>query len=178
MAKIKNSLVNVNPIRKLNKVLQLGNVQNNHPRVVTMYKNWTKIYRKFIHDRFRSASQGDGTWPSLSARTIARKKSALILIETRSLINAVDPELYNAPGSFARRNGNGLLVGYGGDIVHPTAAKNGRATSIAEVAEFHQAGSGKLPQRKIIVAPDRATIDLVAAEIGAATRDLIKEVGI
>lgn len=143
-----------------------------------MYDNWKKIYRRQIHTRFKSASGGDGTWPPLARSTAKRKKSSLILVETRTLLNAVDPDIYNAPGSVGQRTNSGLLIGYGGNVVHPTSTRTKRSTTIAEIAEFHQVGGGRLPQRKIIVAPTKERIDAVTAEIRSATADIIKEVSL
>lgn len=173
--KTRNALVNVNPIRKLTKALRLSNADNKHPRVVEMYKQWTRVYRRYLHNRFKRNSRGGGEWAPLSERRIRKKGHSRILIETNTLINAVDPDIYNAPGSFARRQGNGLIVGFGGTIVHPTAAKSGRSTTIEQIAGFHQVGGGKLPQRRIIVAPDRATIDEVTKVVNSAVQDIIKE---
>lgn len=178
MAKTRNSLVNVNPLKKLAKALRLSGENNKHPRVVSMYKEWTRIYRTFIHTRFTNNSRGGGDWAPLSARRIKRKGHSRILIDTNTLLNAVSPDIYNAPGSFARRQGDGLIIGFGGTVVHPTAAKSGRSTTIEQIAGFHQSGGGKLPQRRIIVGPDRPTIDLVTKEIEAAVGDIIKEISL
>lgn len=183
-------LSNTNPIRRLAKALDLTGAAKNHPRVVKMYKEWTKIYRGFVHKRFNAAARGNGTWPPLARpRSTPRTKSGkrdkrftrsgnLILIDTKTLLNAVDPDLYNAPGSFSRREGSGLIIGYGGEVVHPTAAANGRNITIAQIAGFHQAGGGRLPQRRIIVGPDQDTIGKVTAEVNATVRDLLKEAGL
>ena len=176
MANTRSSLVNTNPLRKLSKALIMSKADNRHPRVVEMYKQWTRIYRTFIHNRFKTNSRGGGDWAPLSARRIQKRGHSRILIETNTLLNAVSPDIYNAPGSFARRQGNGLIVGYGGSVVHPTAAKSGRSTTIQEIAGFHQTGGGRLPQRRIIVGPDKATVELVTKEIQAAVQDILKEV--
>lgn len=162
-SKTTTSLVNTNPLRRLKKVLGMGD--SSHPAVTEMYKRWAKIYKGFLHTRFKAASTGNGTWKPLSTRTIKRKKSSLILIETRTLIDAVNPEMDNAPGSFMQRTGFVLEVGYGGSAVHPTSAKNRRRITVEQIAGFHQKGVGKLPQRRIVVGPDKPTIALVTAEI-------------
>jgi len=172
---VKHKQVNTNPIRKLYKVLAAVGSGSSHPRVREMYKTWTRIYRTYIHERFQTYSRGGGDWPPLAKRTVDRKKSSLILIETRTLINAVDPGKYNAPGSYARQQGQGIVIGYGGSVVHPTAAKSGRSFTIAQIAEFHHDGGPRLPRRRIIVGPDRETVLAVTKEVNLTMRDLIRE---
>lgn len=180
-------LTNTNPLRKLKKVLQLSNASSSNPIVSRMYDKWVKIYKGFLHRRFKSAAAGDGTWPPLARpKVVKRTKSGkrdkrytkqgdLILIDTKTLINAVDPTIYNAPGSFSRRYTNGVIVGYGGEVIHPTAEKSGRRITIQQIAEFHQAGGGSLPQRKIIVPPDLETILKITKEINKATAEMLKD---
>jgi len=173
---VRHKQVNVNPLKQLKAVLKsVGRSSNNNPIITTMYKNWTTIVRTFLHNRFIGASRGDGTWPALAKRTVDRKKSSLILIETNTLINAVDPGRYNAPGSYARRQGDGIVIGYGGSVVHPTAAKKGRSFTIQQIAEFHHDGGGKLPRRRIMVGIDRETVQKVTSEVNKAMLLLIRE---
>ena len=176
--KTASSLVHVNPMRRLTKALAQINADSKHPRIREMYKNWASIYRGFIHGRFVAYSNGGGDWAPLRPRTIKRKGHALILRETRTLINAVDPEIHNAPGSYSRLEGKQFVVGYGGSVIHPTSRDGKRDFTIEEIAAFHQAGGGNLPQRRIIVGPDRATVDLVAEEINAAVRDILAEASV
>lgn len=177
--KAASSLVNTNPMRRLSKALSQINATSGHPRIRLMYKNWAGIYRGFVHRRYLNHSNGAGDWPRLRPRTIKRKGHSLILIHTRTLINAVDPNIYNAPGAYARLEGNQFVVGYGGSVIHPTSRSGGRNFTIEEIASFHQAGDGNnLPQRRIIVGPDKNTVNLVTAEINSAIRDILAEASV
>lgn len=172
-------LVNVNPMRRLTKVLGQVNASSSHRRVKQMYTNWARIYRGFIHNRFVDHSHGGGDWAALRPRTIKRKGHALILYETRTLVNAVDPDIYNAPGAYARHEGKQFVVGYGGNVVHPTARANSRSFTIEEIAAFHSYGMGpRLPERRIIVGPDAATVALVTEEINETIAYLLREAGL
>jgi hypothetical protein len=176
--KTRSALVNVNPMRRLAKTLAQVNANSSHTRIKEMYKNWAAIYRGFIHGRFVNYSGGGGDWAPLRPRTVKRKGHALILQETRTLINAVDPSMHNAPGSYSRLEGKQFVVGYGGNVIHPTTRSGGRSFTIEEIAAFHQNGGGNLPKRRIIVGPDKATVGLVTEEINSAIRDILAEAAI
>jgi len=172
---VRQKQVNTNPLKQLKRVLLAVGSNSQNPIVVQMYKNWTRIVRTYLHNRFTVFSRGGGDWPPLAKRTVDRKKSSLILIETNTLINALDPGKYNAPGSYARRQGDGIVIGYGGSVIHPTAAKSGRSFTIQQIAEFHQEGGPRLPRRRIIVGPDRETVVQVTTEVNRAMLALIRE---
>lgn len=115
---------------------------------------WSVIYRSYAMQRFDKASKGDGTWQPLSPATIAGRRkgkgkgpTAMILRDTGLLFKALSPGVIDAPGALTEDIPYGIRVGFGG----PSRHGNGQAT-IADIAAFHNAGSG-VPQRQIIVGP-------------------------
>jgi hypothetical protein len=91
-----------------------------------------------------------------------------ILRDTGVLFAALNPTFIDAPGQFQMDVDGGVMVGIGGPGAHP----DGKAT-IADIAGFHQAGGGHLPQRTIIVQPDPGS-QVVAAMRGDLQRALSK----
>jgi hypothetical protein len=72
-----------------------------------------------------------------------------ILINTGLLFAATSPMFIDAPGQYQLETPNGIVVGFGG----PEGYANGGSATIADIASFHQEGTARLPQRKIIVPP-------------------------
>ena len=115
-----------------------------------MFKTWAVVYRGFASTRFAKYSRGGGDWPPLKSR------EGSILRKTGLLFNALQPA-FPGNGGLAIRAGLSIVVGYGG------AAKHGKGKAkIADIAEFHQLGGPRLPQRKIIVQPDVETFRQLA----------------
>lgn len=123
-------------------------------------KQWAAIYRSFLQLRYDRFSKGGGNWPPLSEATIARrrkgkgKRRVSILVDTGTLKAALNPTFSGRPGSIENYTKFGVEVGYGGNDVHP-----GGDLTIADIASFHQHGGPNLPQRMIIVPPDKPTLE-------------------
>lgn len=158
-----------------------------------MLKRWGVRYLEFTRRRyFRLArSGGGGEWPPLSPVTIARRRqgragssrlrdpstgkmvegvgTAAILIDTASLIAALN---IGAPGSLFKETAAGTLrVGFA--PVQHTGDESGPIT-FAEIARIHQFGSGRIPARPILVAPDVATLAGMASDAKRAVSDAIR----
>ncbi len=134
------------------------------PRRRKIFKQWAFVYRTFVRRRFDTYSRSMGNWPSLSPKTIARRRTGprarrigrrtTMLRDTGTLYAALSPRFKGSPGALEQMVSDGVLVGFGGEARHPT----GRAT-IADIATFHDEGKGHLPQRQIIVDPDTKALD-------------------
>lgn len=139
-----------------------------------MYKKWGARYLAFVRRRFVKFSRGGGDWAPLDPQTVKRRRKgkgrggAATLRDTGTLLTALT---VGSPGNLFKRTSRGIRVGFGGPSRHP----DGKAT-IADIARFHDAGSGDLPQRSIIVAPDAPTITRMNADAAAAGRALGRKV--
>jgi hypothetical protein len=85
-------------------------------------------------------------------------QGAAILRDTGALLASLQPSL--GSGSILKTTPRPLgftafLGGSGGYSNGPT---------LTQVAEYHHRGGGNLPSRKILVVPDRATVDSMAAK--------------
>lgn len=140
-------------------------------------RQWGVIYRASMQERFVKFSMGGGNWRRLRPATIRRRRqriantrfgrTASILRDTGTLFAALNPVL--SPGSKEEMTKFGILVGFGGAARHP----GGRRT-IKEIAEIHQSGLGRVPKREIIVKPDKATTDVMAAVMEKAVESEYK----
>jgi alpha-ketoglutarate-dependent taurine dioxygenase len=94
------------------------------------------IYFKDQRARFDRASAGDGTWRPLAPATLAQKRDKRILRRTGRLYASMTP------------GNSGARV-----VVHP----NRVSCSIVapNYAKYHQSGTGRMPQRKILDVPSR-----------------------
>ena len=120
--------------------LQRFNIARAHKRITEM---WEVIYLTFLHKRFLTAP-----WPERK-----RHYEHPLLMETKTLLNVIDPRLQHPPGSLRETHGLTLEIGYGTDAIHPKKRK----TPIAEIAGFHQRGTKHMVMREIIVLPDDET---------------------
>jgi hypothetical protein len=127
---------------------------------------WKKvgaIYRSFAQERFSRLSRGGGEWPPLAESTIARrrKRSSSILYDKGLLFAALAPSLNAGGGAYEQVTSTGVRLGYGGPMKYEGEGK----VTLADIASFHQTGSDRLPQRKIIVEPDQATMNIMIREL-------------
>jgi len=104
-------------------------------------KNYAAARRLLDAERARQLQIETGTGTGIA-----------ILRDTGLLFAALTPEFVGAEGQYQLDVEDGVLVGFGGPGAHP----DGKAT-IADIAGFHQSGSGRLPQRRIVVPPDDQT---------------------
>lgn len=113
-----------------------------------LFKQVGARYLGFVRKRYVEYARGGGDWPPLKRkRKHGKKAKASVLIDTGTLLNALT---IGAPGNLFRKIRGGIRVGFGGPHKHP----EGKAT-IADIAGFHNTGEGNLPERRIIVEPDR-----------------------
>ena len=135
-----------------------------------------RVYLAAVRERYNRLSRGGGEWPPLSPVTIARKQSrsgsrlggeppSAILKDTGQLFNALEP---GAPGNTFRDTPDGILVGIGGPVAHA-----GSTATMAQIAEFHQVGAGKLPARPIMFLPTES--DPVVAQMMQVAGRIIDE---
>lgn len=148
------------------------------PWIVPVFKKWAARYRAFLQRRFAAFSKGGGNWPPLKPATIRARKgkgqNVAILRDTGTLFRALNPVFGGNPGAVESIHDWGVEVGYGGGAVHPST----KTTTIADIANFHQTGAGFLPERKIIVPPDRATRQGMAQDMEKAMgKEAKKEIG-
>lgn len=149
-----------------------------------MFHKWSVRYLEFARRRFVKYSRGGGNWPSLAPSTIRRRRkggkkrggvnrgSAAILVNTGTLLAALQP---GAPGT-AKRIPQGVQVGYTSHEAEKKRTAHGILPSnatIAQIASYHQAGGGHLPQRRLIVRPDESTVKGMKRDAAAALREIL-----
>ncbi len=134
-------------------------------------KKWGARYRSFLQKRYLIFSRGGGSWPKLKPSTIKRKKSRLILIDTRTMINAFEPTFEGKPGQLNKAIPFGVRVGVGGEGQrHPTA--NG--LTVRQLFTVHQFGLGIVPARETVDDPDSQTIKGMKTDMLGAIHTLTK----
>jgi hypothetical protein len=105
-------------------------------------------------------------------QALATMAGISILRDTGTLLAALLPTFQGVPGSLEEMIDGGIRVGYGGPGAHP----KGKAT-IADIASFHQIGSGRLPRRPIIVATPAPVKAAMAADMEKALAQIAKDTG-
>jgi hypothetical protein len=143
-------------------------------------RQWGARFRAYIRERFVEFSRGGGDWAPLADSTKRKRRGPRkgakgartysILRDTGTLLNAVDPTFSGKPGQLQEDIPFGIRVGYGGPARHP----KGKAT-IADIAAFHQVGSGTLPCRKIIVAPSAGVQQQMKSDMQKAVDALARQ---
>lgn len=137
-----------------------------------LFKAWGRRYLAFTRRRYTTASRSPGSpWPDLAESTKKKRRgprkgykaarSFAILKDTGTLFNALT---VNMPGNLFQRIAQGIRVGFGG----PARAPGSRRATIAEIAGYHQLGSGRLPKREILVKPDQQTIQQMTGDLKKA----------
>ena len=132
------------------------------PEMRALFKRWAQWWRSDMFKRFDRYSRGGGDWKHTKRsqrrgrgrpiRAIAPSTiKQFILRDTHTLYKALSPVYRNLPGQYQKLTGTGIEVGYGGPARHPKS----KTKTVAQIAQFHQSGSGFLPQRKVIVQPDK-----------------------
>lgn len=109
------------------------------------------IYFEDMRARFASAAAGDGTWAPLAKSTLKRKKrNRGILIDKGTLQAQLTP-------------------GNSHNVIRVTSAGLQCAITLP-VAKYHQQGTRRMPQRKVLDAPRPAAKARMVAKIHAAVR--------
>lgn len=113
----------------------------------------------------RYVNQGNGSWAPLAESTIKkrRKNSDVPLRNNGQLLAALD---MGAQGNFVGPLPDGVRVGFAN-----TPHSNGK--TYRQIAEIHDAGDG-VPERKILVDPDEATIGDIMKYMKARLERLTK----
>lgn len=120
--------------------------------------------------REKRLKRAGATYRREKKRIDAGTAKATILRDTGILFAALQPVFVNAPGQLQERIDHGIRVGFGGPGRHPEGGP-----TIADIAAFHDAGGGNLPQREIIVDPDQATIDGMRSDAERALAKLARD---
>lgn len=102
----------------------------------------------------RFMTRGYGTWAPLSEETIKRKHSDFVLIDSGAMFNSKTMELLQ-PGVVV------VKVPYGGKKHDP------------RIPEFHQQGTSRMPQRKIIEKTPQL-VNALARTLSMWVSDMIK----
>jgi hypothetical protein len=159
--------------RKLTAIAKTLSPQS--PAMAVALKQIAAIYRSFVQLRFDKFSRGQGNWKKLAPATIAARRGpkgvVSILRDKGLLFAALQPTFTGTPGALEQRTTTGIRVGYGGPHRHGT----GGGVSIADIASFHNEGSGHLPQRKIIVEPDETTLKLMQKRVDITLQRAMNE---
>lgn len=144
-----------------------------------VYKQWAARFRSFLQLRFDKFSRGGGNWPRLKKQTIARRRTGRrakkigrktsLLRDTDTMFSALDVRFTSKPGAIEKMVRNGIKVGFGGPAKHPKASM-----TVAKLAVIHQEGKGNVPQRKIIVGPDRRTKQGMASDVVRGWKKKVK----
>lgn len=144
-----------------------------------VYKQWAMRVRSFLQLRFAKFSRGGGDWPPLKKRTIARRRvgrrakkigrKTALLRNTDTMYNALDVRFTSKPGAIEKMVRDGIKIGFGGSARHPKASM-----TVVKLAVIHQEGKGNMPQRKIIVKPDRRTKQGMASDVVRGWKKRVK----
>lgn len=92
-----------------------------------------------------------------------------ILRDTGALFAALT---IGSAGNYLRRFRAGIRYGFA-NTKHPGR----RGPSLAKLAAYHDAGSGHLPQRRILADPDRQTVDGFVSDAKRAVTSVIARIG-
>ncbi len=138
-----------------------------------VYTKWAQKYRKFLFVRFKKFSKGGGNWRKTSKGTRDRKGNILILRDTETLLRAFTPVFKGLPGQFEQFVPNGIAVGVGGPIRHPSSP-----ITVGQLAEYHHTGAGNNPTRKVIISPTASLNRGLAADVKKALDDIADKTGV
>jgi hypothetical protein len=135
----------------------IDEMANTSPTLRDIQNKWAFTYRKYLFAHFNT--NGRGSWPPLapSTKRVVSRGRARLLRDSGTLREAVRPTAgeSSAPGSLTTRLPHGIRIGYGGGARHPIATH----LTIQRLALIHHQGMGRVPVRKIMVVPDKETLD-------------------
>lgn len=155
------------------------------PQLAEMLQKWEARYSAFVLQRFERFSRGGGDWAPLAESTKKRRRRGAgrrdltrtsILIDSGTMRNSID---FKASGPFEawRYTYQGAylweMVGEGVELSLNGPARYPDGTSVADVIRFHDKGGPRLPQRRIIVPPDEATLAAMTADAQQAYTEMI-----
>jgi hypothetical protein len=143
-------------------------------------KKARKSIRKSIKSARKSVKSVKRKWRTMKreqskraakAKKLARLR-ATILRDTNTLFTALSPVFVGSPGAIEEQVSYGIRVGFGGSEKHPGEKKS---PTIAQIAEYHQVGGGRLPRRMIIVAPPEEVLNKMAGDMTRALKRAAEE---
>lgn len=158
------------------------------------FKQWAKIYRGAMQERFVRLSRGGGgrggKWAKLKPSTIrGRKKgkgktvvsggrkrtiaqgTVAIMVNKGLVLSALDPVFRPGKGAKEEAIAGGVTVGYGGPARH----EKGKGTIAMIAHTLHSGNPPHLPARPIIVEPDGRTTSRMAEVMEKALGDEWKQ---
>lgn len=136
------------------------------PEYQSAFRDINRFYREFLQARYRKFAKGGGNWRKLAESTIRRKGHDTILFDTNLMFSVFQPEIVRTTGLTNTTDKLGMIVvASGSGRVYPTSG-----VSVSKVMGYHQAGGGRLPQRKIVVGMDEATAQKSARRIEKAMK--------
>lgn len=195
--------LNLEPLDRISRSLRRQSLGGEGP-VRDTFRQWAGRWRSFTRQRFDRLSKfGGGEWDALEESTKearARKKQARggkkhkkgtkvniagrrfsILRDNNLLFGAISQtfarasKTWNKPGGLQEDIKEGIRAGYGGPSLHKDSAGKTSVATIADIASFHQTGAGHLPERKIVVSPDDATIRRMNGDLERGVKKLISQ---
>ena len=139
--------LNLNSFKRLKRVV----TKDGRP-VYRLLREWIRIYRRWLYDRFVKFSRGGGNWPDLKPGTKAAKTrqgfGTEILIRTRVLEEQFSPVSRTQIIS-ARQ---GAVIRFGAGKTYPDG------TPVEDVIRWHNDGAGNLPVRELLPDPDASVV--------------------
>ncbi len=154
-----------------------------------MFKAWGEKYLGFVDQRFDKFSKGGGDWPKLKDSTVRRRRKGgkkrggvsravsrltgggkvAMLADTGVLKGGLT---VGRSGNLFRRTSGGIRVGFGGLASHP-----GSKLTIRQLAIIHDQGvpEKNIPQRQILVKPDRRLRRRMNADLKKMLKQIAKE---
>ncbi len=144
--------INIGPLAKFKAPLskQRGDIKAG-------IKEASGIYVAYVLKRFDANSRGGGDWRPLKPETIATKGSSAILVDTRALRQALGASIEVVVKTEPRLT---VIAKLKGRRRHRRAKM-----AVADLATIHHFGLGRVPQRKILIQPDRKTSSQMSAAI-------------
>jgi len=128
-----------------------------------MVTKWGSRYLGFTQKRYYKMSRGG--WKPLAQSTIRAKGSSAILIDHSHLVKGLAKG--NKGNLFTFISG-GVRVGYQSGVKHP----KGKGVTYGQIAAANQKGRGRLPVRRIFVAPDTRTVTGMHKDVSVAIQEL------
>jgi len=175
-------VLNMKPFERLVEAVdKAGDAASSAPLGI-MFTKWGARYMTFTRREFMRNSRGGGDWPKIKRQTARRRKGPRrsrkgkkrrhsILIQTRTLFNALSPGMTGNLNQRIRRPG-GIRVGFSG------AQHNNDGITIRELAIIHDQGLGNNPERVILKEPDSRTINGMMRDAAVATKDMMSRLEI
>lgn len=169
-----------------------------HPAFEAMFTAWTARYAGFIRRRYVQNSAGGGDWAPLALSTIKARargkkgskahsrrgggggrntKRSFLARDTRRGTLVASPRSYNILRDTGVLLGSLSIGAKGNKVARGPGSVTysiGNTGEYGTIARAHQDGNAKLPQRRILVAPDSATLSamrsIASRAVNAALR--------